>query len=135
ATDTISRYLWSRGITTIDGILLSHADVDHFNAVPGLLQRFRVGRVFVSPHMFSRSRDPLDRSAPEELRRVLEARGVPIETVMLGDRLQLDASTSAEVLYPDWLGNFGSDNAHSIVLGIECRGVKVLLPGDLESPG
>lgn len=135
ATDTISRYLWSRGITSIDGILLSHADVDHFNAVPGLLQRFHVGRVFVSPHMFSRSRDPLDRSAPEELRRELESHGVPIETVMLGDRLRLDASTTAEVLYPDWLGNFGSDNAHSIVLGIECRGVKILLPGDLESPG
>ena len=33
--------LWHRGITRIDGMILSHADVDHYNAVPGLLERFR----------------------------------------------------------------------------------------------
>ena len=32
--DTISRFLWDRGISRLRGIVLSHADVDHYNAVP-----------------------------------------------------------------------------------------------------
>ena len=52
ATESVAGYLWQRGIMRIDGIILSHADVDHYNAVPGLLERFRVGAVYVSPVMF-----------------------------------------------------------------------------------
>ena len=52
ATQTIASFLWSRGLTGIDALVLSHADVDHYNAVPGLIERFRIGRVYVSPLMF-----------------------------------------------------------------------------------
>lgn len=135
AADTIAGYLWSRGIRRIDGIVLSHADVDHFNAVPGLVDRFEIGRVFVSQVMFRPGDDPADRSAPAELRRLLQARGVPIETIQLGDRLTLDSVTQATVLWPDRLGSFGSDNSNSVVLAVESPGLRLLLPGDLEAPG
>ncbi len=135
AAETIASYLWSRGIRTIDGIVLSHPDVDHFNAVPGLVERFSIGRVFVSPHMFTLVDDPLDRSAPAALKRLLADRGVPVEIVELGDKLTLDASASACVLYPDRLGSFGGDNSNSLVLAIECGPHRILLPGDLEAPG
>ncbi|MGI9457052.1 MAG: ComEC/Rec2 family competence protein [Aeoliella sp.] len=135
ATETIAGYFWSRGNRAIDVVVLSHADVDHFNAMPGLLERFRIGRVFVTPMMFPRNLDPNDRSAPAELRRLLDAHGVPVEVVLLGDRLTLDRQTHAEVLYPDRLGNLGSDNANSMVLAVEHGRRRVLLPGDLESPG
>lgn len=135
ATETVSSYLWSRGIRTIDGIVLSHADVDHFNAMPGLVDRFRIGRVFVSPHMFPRVDDPTDHSAPAELQRLLDRHSIPTEVVQLGDRLKLDSSTQALVLYPDWLGSIGNDNANSLVLAIESGPHRILLPGDLESTG
>ncbi len=135
ATETIASYLWSRGIRSIDGLVLSHADVDHFNAVPGLLERFPIGSLFVTPMMFPRSPHPQDHSAPAELRRILTAQGVPVKIVLLGDRLTIDSTTYADVFYPDRLGNLGSDNANSMVLAIEHRGHRVLLPGDLESPG
>jgi competence protein ComEC len=32
---SISNYLWSRGFTHIDAVVLSHADTDHYNAMPG----------------------------------------------------------------------------------------------------
>ena len=35
ATDAVAGYLWDRGILRIDGLILSHADVDHYNAVAG----------------------------------------------------------------------------------------------------
>ncbi len=34
--------------------MLSHPDLDHFNALPGLLDRFSVGVVYVSPVMFEK---------------------------------------------------------------------------------
>lgn len=49
---TISEYLWNRGVTRLDGLFLSHPDMDHFNAVPGILERFPVARVYVPPQMF-----------------------------------------------------------------------------------
>ncbi|WP_442484862.1 ComEC/Rec2 family competence protein [Aeoliella sp. SH292] len=135
AADAISGYLWSRGIRTIDGLVLSHADIDHFNAVPGLVDRFRIGRVFATSRMFPPIDDNSDHSAPAELQRTLIAHGIPIEIVELGDRLTLDATTHADVIYPDHLGNLGSDNANSLVLAVEFEGRRILLPGDLEAPG
>ena len=40
-----------------------------------------------------------------------------------------------EVLHPPRHGILGSDNANSLVLAVEYRGRRILLPGDLESPG
>jgi len=34
ATQSIAGYLWHRGVMRIDGIVISHADIDHYNAVP-----------------------------------------------------------------------------------------------------
>ena len=49
---TIAEFLWSRRITHLDAVLLTHADADHYNALPELLERFSVGAVYVPPVMF-----------------------------------------------------------------------------------
>ena len=78
STRSIASVLWSKGVTHLDAVVLSHADSDHFNGLPGLLDRFSVGVVYVSPVMFDdpsaalaalaesirRARVPLDRSSP-----------------------------------------------------------------------
>ena len=38
-----------RGIRRIDDVLLSHADLDHFNGLPALIDRFRIGRIILTP--------------------------------------------------------------------------------------
>lgn len=134
AAQIIASYLWSRGITRLDGIVLSHADVDHYNAVPELLDYFNVAGIYVTPHMWPGQLAVGDLSAPAQLRRMLEARGVRIETLEMGDRLQL-GDVTAEVLHPTLLGVVGTDNANSMVLGIEYQGRRILLPGDLEALG
>lgn len=132
----VSSYLWSRGIGRIDAIVLSHADIDHYNAVPGLLERFPVGVVYVSPMMF----DPLATggklTAPNYLRDVLATSGVPLRQIWMNDRLRtLDPGVTIEVLHPPREGVMGRDNANSILLTIDFAGRRILLPGDLESPG
>ena len=81
ATRTIAGFLWSRGITHVDAVVLSHADVDHYNGLPGVLERFSVGAIYVTPQMFEKHNpailflhDAIDRS------------GVPLREVWSGKR-------------------------------------------------
>ena len=39
----------ARGLTRLDALVISHADIDHFNAVPGLLENFPVGAIYLNP--------------------------------------------------------------------------------------
>lgn len=134
ATQTIASYLWHRGIMRIDGILISHADVDHYNAVPGLIERFNIGTIYVSPMMFD-GFDDVQIAAPQVLRDAIDAAGIPIREVWTGDRMKLGREVTLHILHPPRHGVLGSDNANSITVAVEHAGRRVLLPGDLESPG
>src|SRR5699024_5162735 len=43
-------YLYHRGIDSVDGILLSHAHLDHTGSLEFMLNEFRVGELFISPY-------------------------------------------------------------------------------------
>jgi competence protein ComEC len=136
ATKTIASFLWSRGIDRIDAVVLSHADIDHYNAMPGLIERFPIGVVYISPMMFDPIATGGELTAPNYLRDVLRESGVPLREVWMGDRLRTDdANVVIEVLHPPREGVVGRDNANSVLLAIEYAGKRLLLPGDLESPG
>jgi competence protein ComEC len=130
ASRAIAGYLWSRGITHLDAVVISHADADHYNALPALVEQFSIGAVYVSPVMFERSTRAL-----EALRGAIQHAGIPLEQVSSGDRLRSLGGAQIEVLHPPRNGVLGSDNANSIVLAIEYHGRRMLLTGDLESPG
>jgi competence protein ComEC len=134
ATQSVADFLWHRGTTRIDGIVLSHADVDHYNAVPGLLERFHVGAVYVSPMMFDWYGATGPSAAPQTLHSAIDAAGVPIREIWAGDRLHV-GNVSIDVLHPPHDGVVGSDNANSVTLAVEYAGRRLLLPGDLETPG
>jgi competence protein ComEC len=128
--ETISTFLWSRDITHVDAVVLSHADSDHYNALPELLERFSIGVVYVSPVMFDE-----ESKALAVLREAVQDAGVSIREIHAGDRLDVQEATRIEVLHPPRRGIIGSDNANSIVLRIDYDDKRILLPGDLESPG
>ena len=131
AGESISDYLWSHGIGHIDAVVLSHADTDHYNALPLLLDRFSVGVVYVSPMMFQQKHN----QALAALQKAIHGAGVPIREIYAGDRLRGGEGCRLEVLHPPRRGVLGDDNANSIVLAVEYRGRRLLLPGDLASPG
>ena len=51
----IAPALWSRGVTRLDSVFLSHADQDHYNALPDLLDRFAIGEVVIPPGFAERA--------------------------------------------------------------------------------
>lgn len=127
---SVAASLWSRGITHLDAVILSHADADHYNLLPDLLERFSVGAVYVSPVMFE-----YENRAIVALREAIREAEVPVREIFAGDRLRGGEGCRIEVLHPPRRGVIGEDNANSIVLAIEHCGRRILLPGDLESPG
>ncbi len=130
ASRAIAGYLWSRGIAHIDAAIISHADADHYNALPALLDQFSFGAVYVSPVMFDESSASLS-----ALHSAIERHGVPLAELWGGDQLRSGGPARIEVLHPPRRGILGSDNANSIVLAVEFEGRRLLLAGDLESPG
>lgn len=130
ASRTIAGYLWSRGITHIDAVIVSHADLDHFNAIPALVERFSIGAAYVSPMMFEQPSASLT-----ALSEAFAKHDIHVDTLAAGDRLRAGSDYQLEVLHPTRIGVLGSDNANSMVLAVECQGRRILLTGDLESPG
>jgi competence protein ComEC len=131
ASRVVSSFLWSRGITHLDAVVISHADADHYNGLPALLDQFSVGAVYVSPVMF----EDASSRAVQALREAIAASGVTLSEVWSGDRLRAADDVEIEVLHPPRRGVLGSDNANSIVLAIQYQGRRILLTGDLEPPG
>lgn len=125
----VSEFLWSRGISHIDAVLVSHADADHYNILPGLLERFSVGEILASPFMFdSKAAGVL------LLAQHMQDADVPTRALQFNDVLHFGEAT-IRILHPPPSGVAGSDNANSIVAEIEYLHRRILLPGDLEAAG
>ena len=135
----IAGILWDEGVTRIDTLVISHADTDHFNAVPGLLERFAVGEIVVSP-AFLASRS----ASVRELLQAAAAAGVPVRPVHAGDAFAVDPHCLVRVLRsgprPAALHQVNrrqthwraADNETSIVMSVEAAGRRVVLTGDLD---
>lgn len=127
----IAPALWSRGIRRIDLLILSHADSDHYNGLPDLLDRFEVGEVRVPPGFGG----PANPGAARLLGEV-RGRGIPVAEIAEGDRIDLGGGTTLRALHPQRLARPGStDNARSVVLEVASGGRRLLLTGDLERDG
>jgi competence protein ComEC len=125
----IAPFLWSRGICRIDELILSHADLDHFNGVPQLAERFAIGRVLCTPTFAERSHEAVALTVS-----ALERRAIPMEIVYAGQCWQTQGVTF-EVLHPPPVGPSGKENARSLVLLVKYAGWSMLLTGDLEEAG
>ena len=126
----VAPVLWSKGISRIDALILSHADADHFNGVPDLLDRFAIGSVRIPPGF----EDPTNPGA-ERLIADIRERGIPVEPIGAGDVIDLGAGLTMTARLPEPGDHSGTDNARSVVLDVTRDGRTLLLTGDLERDG
>lgn len=127
----IAPALWARGCRRIDAVILSHPDVDHFNGLLDLLDRFRVGRVAVGPR-FVESAKPAT-----EVRRLLDElarRGVPVVRLSTGALDPGGAIAVARLPSADVPGATDNEQSALLTLG-RPGGPRLLLAGDLEGRG
>ncbi len=123
----VAGVLWGERVSRIDCLVLSHADTDHFNGIPDLLDRFRIGRVVLARE-FLESESPAARG----LLSMLDEKGVPVSAVRAGQVFPLDATCTVRVLHPTGREPAQTDNESSLVLAVEASGRRLLLSGDIE---
>lgn len=131
AKRVIQNALWELGHSRLDAIIVSHADADHFNAVPELVQTIKVATLLVHPSFLD-----FQQAGVVAVSEAAFERHVPVRFLWTGDRVNLDDDVSIRVLHPPvGHGISGKDNANSLVVQIDYAGRSILLTGDLEGPG
>lgn len=124
----IAPYLRWRGITRIDGIFVSHANLDHHSAVGELLQAYDVREVMVAETF---EQDLAMFGTGDSLLRTLEANDCPLRILAPGNLIPLSRSARITVLWPP-PGFKGSSNDSSLVLRLDCHSARILFPGDIQ---
>ncbi|QDT08986.1 ComEC family competence protein [Planctomycetes bacterium K23_9] len=124
----IDETLWSLGITELDGVFLSHADSDHYNALPGIVKRFAIREIITPPGMLAEN----EKGALNAVRTAIAETRIRVREASAGQTLDA-GKLPIRILHPPLGGVGGNDNANSLVLSI-AKGA-LLLPGDLEPPG
>lgn len=113
----------------LEGIFLSHPDVDHSHGVPFLVERFSVGALYTNGMLPSGL-------TGERLRPALAARGLEPVRLAAGDAVELGGGVRASVLHPTAEFSASRANERSLVLRLEREGRSLaLLPGDVERSG
>lgn len=127
----IQEPLWALGLNRLDAILLSHADSDHYNALPGLLRRFSVDEIIIPVGMLDSPKPGL-----EPIREAIRRAGVSVREVS-SEQQYFDgwSLSQIDILHPPRSRVLGNDNANSLVIRIDHQGTSLVLPGDLEPPG
>jgi competence protein ComEC len=116
-------FLRMKAVDTVQAILLSHPDLDHFGALPALLRAFPVKRV----HLPSGSSAL---PAWKEALADLDASGIALDTLFEGDTLLWDGA-GIQVLWPPPLSTLAGNDL-STVIRAEFAGKRILLTGDIE---
>lgn len=126
----VSHYLWYRGRTHVDDLFLSHADLDHFNGLPALLERFQVSRIHMTPTFQEKPSGAVSLT----MKRIRQ-HGCIVDILSQGMQLLSDDVTLT-VLHPPADGKpAGTENARSMVVLLQYVGSSLLITGDIEGPG
>lgn len=130
ARRAIEHTLTMRRISRLDALVISHADVDHFNAAVDVIDSIATGGIY-----FSQGFLDVEQPGVMDLCEAASAKGVQLRILQAGDRLLADADVELSVIHP--AGSFADtlDNAESIVLDVRYAGRRILLTGDLERSG
>ncbi|MEM8737507.1 MAG: ComEC/Rec2 family competence protein [Planctomycetota bacterium] len=128
---TVVPTLRRMGVKRIDVLVVSHADLDHYNGALDLADAFSIGEVWVSPNVVDEARN-YPRRATAYLLDQLQAQALPVAEVVRGDERVL-GDAHLRVLWPPREGwDAAKSNDRSVVMAIELAGRRLLLNGDIQ---
>jgi len=126
----IAPYLWSRGIKSIDYLVLTHPHPDHYGGLIYVIDNFRIGEVWLNGRGTAGS---------ENFFQKIIARNIKYRILRRGDVLEAEKYT-IRVFHPydeffadSERGDFSNENSGSLVLKYESDDVSVLFTGDIET--
>jgi competence protein ComEC len=130
AESSIVPTLKRMGVTRIDTLILSHADMDHYNGSLDLVDALAVGRVLVPGQLLAEAQEHPD-SATAYLVEGLRDRGLAATPIARGWSESV-GEAEMKVLWPpaDFAPRRANDT--SVVLSVRVAGRRMLLNGDIQ---
>jgi len=124
--DAVDGCLGRLHVEVLDAVVLTHFHADHVDGLPGVLHGRVVRQILTSPVL-----DPA--LQVREVQGWAAAAGIPVQPLYPGDRLRW-GSVQAAVIWPVRVIHEGSvPNNSSVVLSVDIGGLRVLMPGDVET--
>ncbi len=115
-------YLYARGIYSLDGVFLSHGDVDHSGGLYLFIDKIDVEKIYYNPITLDKSQ--------KELLAQYGQNGCELIRLESGDMLILDEDVAVRILYPS-AGTEAGENT-SMVFKLYAFDNTVLFTGDIQ---
>jgi competence protein ComEC len=122
----IAPYLYRRGIGTIDDIVVTHPDSDHYNGITYILKRFKVKTLWISTR---------DRQGAgwRNLLRAAAQENVEVKVPVSAAILQHSGKASLTVLANTSSPDASTSNDNGLILKYRHDGFSALFPGDISA--
>ena len=121
ARKVILPFLYHQGIQSLDAVIISHCDSDHYSAIPEIAKNIAIKKIIVNQKMYER--------APW-LHKLCQKNAIHLTIV--SDREKLPEFPEITFLYPGkYLKNNPEDNEHSLLAYVKTEGKKILFTGDI----
>ncbi|MDI1243709.1 MAG: ComEC/Rec2 family competence protein, partial [bacterium] len=122
----VSEFLWEKGYSRVDRLVVSHADADHSQGLTDTIRNFSVGEVILGSA-------PATDSEMDGLLTLAKLFSVPVRQVGRGESIHVGGAVRIDMLWPLPTSEpLGSDNNSSLVMRLIHGTNTFLFTGDIE---
>ncbi|SHF00994.1 competence protein ComEC [Thermoanaerobacter uzonensis DSM 18761] len=126
--DLVLPFLYYKGVMKLDGVFISHTDIDHVGGILSILQQMTVDKIFIGMQKVTDGNF-------KGLMEIAKSKNIPIVFLKKGDKVKVDG-VEIYVLHPDPQNLIEENpiNNNGLVFKMKYKDMEFLFTGDIEKP-